>query len=328
MSQSDALKGIEAFHEHRPLAPKHAHSHHHAHGHAHGHHHHHHAGDLHRPAQKRAFLICILLTVATMVAETIASYLTGSLMLFSDAIHMFSHAAALGVSYAAILIASRKASGVYSFGLFRIEILAAFVNGVILILFTVWIVAEGIDRIVNPIHIHGHEMTAVAVVGLVVNIATAAILHRSGVDDLNTKSAFLHMLGDTLSSGAIVIGAAVVTFTGWDIIDPLLSILIALVIARWSYTLLRDSTRILMERKPGNIDLDEVRACALEHAPESAEAHDLHVWEITSQYVCMSARVAVKDMSVQEASRLRRKIAEELRDRFGIAHAVIWFSDI
>ena len=329
MQNSEAF--TDPFHEHRPLIAEshgaHAHGHHHDHGHSHagGHHHLHHAGQLHRPAQRRAFLICILLTVAMMIVETVGGYLFRSLMLHSDAIHMFSHAAALGVSYAAILLASRRTSENYSFGLFRIEILGAFINGVLLVFFTVWIVYEAIHHIAHPEHIRVKEMFIVAVLGLFVNLGTAVILYRSGVEDLNTKSAFLHMLGDTLSSIGIVVGAGIVWLTGWTIIDPLLSILIALVIGRWAHSLLRDSIRILMERKPDGIDLDEVKESMRARSPEEVKVEDLHVWEITSQYVCLSARLEVKGMSVQEASQLRIALAEELRDRFGIAHATLWF---
>lgn len=260
-----------------------------------------------------------------MIVETVGGYLFGSLMLHSDAIHMFSHAAALGVSYAAILLASRQRSESYSYGLFRIEILGAFLNGILLIFFTVWIVYEAIHHIAHPEPILVKEMFIVAVLGLFVNLGTAVILYRSGVEDLNTKSAFLHMLGDTLSSIGIVVGAGVVWLTGWTIIDPILSVLIALVIGRWAYSLLRDSIRILMERKPNEIDLDEVKESMRARSPEEVEIEDLHVWEITSQYVCLSARLEVKGMSVQEASQLRIALADELRDRFGIAHATLWF---
>ena len=328
MQNSEAL--TDPFHEHRPLIAEshgaHAHGHHHDHGHSHaGGHHLHHASHLHRPAQRRAFLICILLTAAMMIVETVGGYLFRSLMLHSDAIHMFSHAAALGVSYAAILLASRRTSENYSFGLFRIEILGAFINGVLLIFFTVWIVYEAIHHIAHPEPIRVKEMFIVAALGLFVNLGTAVILYRSGVEDLNTKSAFLHMLGDTLSSIGIVVGAGVVWLTGWTIIDPLLSLVIALVIGRWAHSLLRDSIRILMERKPDGIDLDEVKESMRACSPEEVKVEDLHVWEITSQYVCLSARLEVKDMSVQEASQLRIALAEELRDRFGIAHATLWF---
>lgn len=329
MQNSEAL--TDPFHEHRPLIAEshgaHAHGHHPDHGHSHagGHHHLHHAGQLHRPAQRRAFLICILLTVVMMIVETVGGYLFGSLMLYSDAIHMFSHAAALGVSYAAILLASRRTSENYSFGLFRIEILGAFINGVLLVFFTVWIVYEAIRHIADPDDIHVEQMFIIAVIGLFVNLGTALILYRSGVEDLNTKSAFLHMLGDTLSSIGIVVGAGIIKLTDWTIIDPLLSLVIALVIGRWAYSLLRDSIRILMERKPDGIDLDEVKESMRARSPEEVTVEDLHIWEITSQYVCLSARIEVKGMSVQEASQLRIALAEELRDRFGIAHATLWF---
>ena len=258
-----------------------------------------------------------------MVVEFIAGILTGSLMLISDAVHMLSHAAALGVSFLALALAQRKAGSAFPFGLYRAEILAAVANGLTLAGFTAWILYAGVQRVFNPIAVSGAEVTAVALVGLAVNVTTALLLHRAGLDDLNTKSAFLHMIGDTLSSVAIVAGGVLIYFTGWRLVDPILSVVVAFVIARWSWGLLRDSTLILMERTPAHVDLAEIERKLVDDIPEVRAVHDLHVWEITSQFVCLSAHVTVDDMPIKATAAIRESVSHLLEHDFGIGHAVI-----
>jgi cobalt-zinc-cadmium efflux system protein len=258
-----------------------------------------------------------------MVVEFVGGLLFGSLMLISDAIHMLSHAAALGVSLLAVWLAHRITTSRLSFGLYRVEIVAAFVNGIGLAGFSLWIVWEGIERILNPIAVQGPQLTVVALAGLAVNLTTAVILARAGLEDLNTKSAFLHMLADTFSSVAIVIGGVVISFTGWVLLDPLLSIVVAGMVARWSWGLLRDSTLILLEARPSEIGADDVRTGVLQAFPEIRDVHDLHVWEITSQYVCLSGHVVIDDAPVSEANHVTTGVREFLREHFGIAHVVL-----
>jgi len=260
-----------------------------------------------------------------MVVETVGGFLFGSLMLISDAIHMLSHAAALGVSLLAVWIANRPTSSRLSFGLYRVEILAAFVNGIGLAAFSLWIVYEGIHRILEPVAVQGPEMTAIAVAGLAVNLTTAFILGRAGLEDLNTRSAFLHMLADTFSSVAIVIGGVVISFTGWNLVDPILSIVVAGFVARWSWGLLRDSTLILLEARPNIVDTGALDRALRERFPDVRDVHDLHVWEITSQYVCLTAHLVIDDTSLRDTARLRTEICKFLRQEHAIAHAVLQF---
>ncbi len=307
-------------HDHRPLVDNHARDHHHGGGHDH---HHHHQVDLHRPRQRRAFLVCVILTLVMMVVEFAAGVLTGSLMLISDAVHMLSHAAALGISFLALVIARRDAGLSFSYGLYRVEILAALANGLTLAGFTVWIVYEGVQRLLDPVAVSGKEVTVVAIIGLAVNVTTALVLQRAGLDDLNTKSAFLHMIGDTLSSVAIVLGGVLIYFTGWRFVDPVLSVVVAFVIGRWSWGLIRDSTLILMERKPSHIDPAEVASHLVDSVPQVVDAHDLHVWEITSQFVCLSAHVVLEDVPLSATQAVVAAVREALERDFAIAHAVI-----
>lgn len=253
----------------------------------HGHCHHHDIG-IHRPKQRRALTLCVILTASMMLIEFIAGWFTGSLMLISDAIHMLSHAMALGLSFLAIILAQKKVSERFPFGFYRVEILAALLNGIGIAIFSGWIIYEAIQRIINPIVILSAELTIVAVLGLAVNLTTAFILHKAGAKDLNTKSAYLHMLADTLSSVAIVIGGGIIYFTDWFIIDPILSMVVAGIVAKWSWELLRDSTLIMLERTPDHIEIKEVEKDLKQKFPEINDIHDIHIWEVTSHFICMS----------------------------------------
>ncbi|MDX2033770.1 MAG: cation diffusion facilitator family transporter [Blastocatellia bacterium] len=310
---------------HAPITSERRHDHC-AGGHDHHHHHHHHShADSHRPQQQRALWLCLLLTLVMMIIEFAAGWVSGSLMLASDAVHMLSHVAALGISLIAIKLANKQCGDHLPYGLYRLEVLAALLNGLGLAGFSMWIVYEGIDRLLHPVAISGHELLVVAVLGLAVNVITAVILFRAGLEDLNTKGAWLHMLADGVSSIVIVLGAIVIVFTGWRTIDPTLSILVALVVGKWAWGLLRDAVMILLEHKPDQISLQDVEAHLLREFPEIRDVHDLHVWEITSHYFCCSAHVVLDDLRLSETQRLRAAVADDLRRHFGIGHAVIQF---
>lgn len=285
--------------------------------------HHTHGWNEPRLQRRRALFLCICLTAAMMVTEFVAGLLTGSLMLVSDAIHMLSHATALGVSFLAILLAQKKTSETLPFGLYRVEILAALLNGISLAGFSLWIIYEGIMRILHPVPIFGPAMTAVALVGLAVNLTTAVILRKAGLEDLNTKSAFLHMLADTFSSVAIVMGGIIISLTNWFLVDPLLSLVVAGVVAKWSWDLLRDSTLILLEGKPQHLHWHAVQKKLLQEFAEIKNMHDPHIWEITSQFTCLSAHIVLEDMKLSEAHRIQSRVAEYLRHEFGIGHVVL-----
>lgn len=313
---------------HAPIIPEtdHGHDDHHHGGHHHHHHHHpEYQVQAHRPKQQRALWICLVLSLAMMVIEFVAGWWSGSLMLASDAIHMLSHVAALGISLMAIKLANRQCGDHLPFGLYRLEVLAALLNGLGLAAFSLWIVLEGIDRLRKPIGISGQELLIVALLGLAVNVVTAVLLFRAGMEDLNTRGAWLHMLADGMSSVVVVVGAVIIVLTGWRAIDPLLSILVALVVAKWSWGLLSDAGMILLERKPDHIDLDELEAHLFSAFPEIRDIHDLHVWEITSHYFCLSAHIVLDDVKLSDTQRVRAAIAEALRTQFGIGHAVIQF---
>lgn len=277
----------------------------------------------HRPRQRRALVLCIALTLAMMVGEILAGFWTGSLMLLSDAAHMASHAIALFVSYVALRLATAEYRGRSHYGLYRTEILGAFVNGIGVLVLTAFIAWEAIERLADPPGIAAAEMTAVAALGLVVNLVTAVILGRAGAEDLNTRSAFVHMLGDTLSSVAIVAGGAVLWATDWTWIDPALSILVAVVILVWGVGLVRRSVSILLELAPPDADPAEVRRALVDGVPEVVDVHDLHVWEITSGYRCLTAHVVVEDRPVSETGPIHASVERIARERFRVGHVTL-----
>jgi cobalt-zinc-cadmium efflux system protein len=293
----------------------------------HEHNNHSHEGHRHdfRSYERKKLLITIVLTGTMMIAEILGGIFTGSLALMSDAGHMLTHSAALLISFLAILYAGRPATKEKSFGFYRVEILAALLNGVTLLIITGFILWEAYKRILNPRPIAGMEMMIIGVVGLLVNIATALLLWKVSKESLNVRSAFIHMIGDTGSSVGVVIGAVIIYFTGFYIIDPILSIIIAILILIWSFSLIRDSVRILMESTPGNINIGELKSGIITQNAKVKDIHDLHIWEITSNMYCMTAHIIIEDMDVSQTQQLLDEITRYLLEKYNIQHPIIQF---
>ncbi|MCL5070259.1 MAG: cation diffusion facilitator family transporter [Actinobacteria bacterium] len=278
-----------------------------------------------RPYERKKLLITIILTGIMMIVEILGGIFTGSLALISDAGHMLTHAFALLVSFLAILYACRPATKDKSFGFYRAEILAALLNGITLLIITGFILWEAYKRILNPRPIAGMEMMIIGIIGLLVNIVTALLLWKASRESLNIRSAFIHMLGDTGSSIGVVIGAIIIYFTGFYIIDPILSIIIAILIAVWSISLIRDSVLILMESTPKNINVVELKAGVISQNGNVIDIHDLHVWEITSNMYCMTAHIVIEDMNVSQTQQLLDEINQYLFEKYNIQHPIIQF---
>jgi cobalt-zinc-cadmium efflux system protein len=290
-----------------------AHEHDHDHDHEHDHHHHD-----YRAHDKSLLLIGFVITVTMMVAEIIGGLLTHSLALVSDGIHMFTHAFALGLSWVAIVLASRPANMEKTFGYYRVEVVAAFVNGITILLSAVWIVIEGITRLITPEPVNVWVTLVIAVIGLIVNLITGAILMRGDQTNMNIRSAFLHMLTDTLSSVAIIIGLVVIHYSDWQFIDPLLALLVAVIILKWSWSLLRDSLHVLMEGSP--IDISSLTSHVLREFPDVEEIHDVHIWQISQHFNCLTAHLRIKPDAVANYSALVMRINASLREKFEIGH--------
>jgi cobalt-zinc-cadmium efflux system protein len=260
------------------------------------------------------------LTLAFTVVEVVGGVLTGSLALLADAGHMVSDVFSIGLALVAVTLAQRPASPRRSFGFQRAEIIAAFVNGIALVLVSAWIVWEAIRRLGNPPEILGGWMLVVGLAGLAVNATAAAILLRSGRESLNLEAAFRHVIADLLGSAGVLVAALVILLTGWELVDPLVSIAIAILIVASAWGVLRDSTAILMEQTPSDIDADAV-ARAIVEVPGVTSVHDLHVWRITSGFDALSAHVLVGQG--EDCHALRRDVERAIAQRFGITHTTL-----
>lgn len=269
---------------------------------------------------KRRLTLVLLLTAAYMVAEAIGGWWTGSLALLADAGHMLTDVAALALALLAAWFGTRPANSRKTFGYYRLEIIAALVNGVTLILISLLILYEAYGRWAAPPPVRSGAMMLIATGGLLVNLTCAWILRGREVVDLNIRGAWLHVMSDALGSvGAIIAGALMAAY-GWYLADPLFSALIAVLIVWSSWTLIRESTNVLLEGTPAHINLAAVEAMILE-TEGVAEVHDLHVWTITSGRDALSAHVIYANTT--SAPELLRELRIKLQERFGLDHLTI-----
>lgn len=278
-----------------------------------------------RAKRKKRLLVTMSLTGSMMVVEFIAGILTNSLALVSDAGHMLTHFFALSVSYLGAWFATKEASPEKTFGFYRTEVLAALFNGITLILITGYILYIAYGRILSPKPILEVQMLIVATIGLLVNLVSAAILWKVGKQDLNVKGAYIHLLSDTFSSVAIIIGAIIIHYSGWLVIDPILSVIISIVILLWAFGLLKDSVNILLESAPRHIKIEEIINAVKSSFPSIKSVHDVHVWEITTNMYALTCHIVTEDMKVSQSCQLRDKINKLLEEKFKIGHTNIEF---
>ena len=272
--------------------------------------------------ERRNVLWAILLTAVVMVVEIAGGLFSNSLSLLSDAGHMLTHLLALSISFLALLFSMRPPTSKNTFGFYRLEILAALLNSFLLFLVTLWIFYQAYQRFYHPEPVASIEMMVIAGIGLVANLVTALLLSRSKRNSINMKSAFLHMIGDTLSSVGVLFAAGIMYATEWWFIDPLLGVILSFIILFWAVRLMMDSVDILLEATPKEIDPVRVIE-AVKVIEEVQDVHDVHVWTLTSGMYALSAHVAVRDMPLRETAHLLRKINFLLCQRFKIGHAAI-----
>ncbi|WP_328717249.1 cation diffusion facilitator family transporter [Halomonas elongata] len=284
-------------------------SHHHDHG-AHGSH-----------DSQRRLGWAILLTGGFMVAELVGGVLSGSLALLADAGHMLTDAAALALALFAAWISRRPADTRRSYGYHRVQVLAAFVNGLTLIAIVVWIAIEAVRRLFAPVSVAGSTMLVIAGLGLVVNLVVFAILHMGDRENLNIRGAALHVLGDLLGSVAAIVAAVVILLTGWTPIDPLLSLLVAALILRSAWKLTRESGHILLEGTPEGLDVERVKRELAEQLPAVRDVHHVHAWSLTPGRHLMSLHAVLEEGADQE--RVLVDIKTMLSDSFAVEHATI-----
>jgi cobalt-zinc-cadmium efflux system protein len=270
-------------------------------------------------ATLRALQTGLALTAGFAVVEAIGGWLAGSLALISDAGHMATDAASFVVALIAQYVARRPPSAQASYGHARAEVLAAFVNALVMLALVVWIAVEAVQRLLQPMPVSGGVVVVVAAIGLAVNVLVATMLMRAQ-ESINARGALLHVFGDLLGSVAALVAGAVVAYTGWTPIDPILSIVVALLILRSTVALLRESGAVLMEHVPGNLSYESIgqALCAL---PGVTGVHDLHVWNMSANRAALSAHMTLEDgvrwpATLASAQRL-------LAEDFGIDHVTL-----
>lgn len=263
----------------------------------------------------------IAATAAFCLAEAVGGWMTNSLALVSDAAHMLSDVVALGLTLFALWMAGRPATAAKTFGYHRAEILAALVNGVVLWVVVVFVLREAWGRLADPPPVAGGGMTAIAVLGLVVNVVVARRLHGHRGHSLNLRGAYLHVLSDLLGSIGVLVAGVVVVTTGWTLVDPLVSIGISLLILASSWQLVREAVDVLMEAVPPHVDLDQLRA-RLEAVPGTREVHDLHVWTLTTGHYALSAHAVAEDPDVP-TDEIVARMADACAEEFHIDHVTI-----
>lgn len=268
------------------------------------------------------FKIAIALTAVTLVAEVAGGIWTNSLALLSDAAHVFLDLFALVLSLAAVQLAGLPTSERHTFGFHRSEVFASFINGLTVFLMGAGILYEAWDRFAAPQAVKSGPMLLIALIGLVMNLLAAKILHSHSHDDLNVKSAFLHVVGDAAASVGVIIGGIVMYYTGWYLLDALLSAAIGLLILTGAGRLLRDATHILMEGSPRGMDLAEV-AAAIREVDGVRDLHHLNVWSVCSHITALSVHVEVESGYEDRRSGLLHRIEHALEHGFHITHTTI-----
>jgi cobalt-zinc-cadmium efflux system protein len=276
----------------------------------------------HTPSSRHKTRLWVVfgLTSCFLAVEVVAAFATGSLSLLADAAHMLVDTGGLLMSLLAVWFAERPATPAKTYGYYRVEILAALVNGVVLCLLAVGILIKAYERLWAPPHVPAVPILLVAALGLTVNLVGIGLLRSGAGESLNVRGAYLEVLGDAASSAAVIVAGAVIWTTGWSIADPLASLAIALLILPRTWTLLRQAVNVLLEGAPAHLDVGEIES-ALCAAPGVRRVHDLHVWTLTSGREAMSAHVVVAPDA--PAERILEDLHVILHARFGIDHTTI-----
>jgi cobalt-zinc-cadmium efflux system protein len=274
---------------------------------------------------QRVLRFSLVATLAYVVLTFVAGLRAHSLALISEAGHNISDALALLLSFVAVYFQSRPPNDAKTFGYQRAGVLAGFVNALTLIVIAVWIAIEAIHRLSEPVHVQPRLMMIVAAAGVLMNGVIAALLWRVNTD-VNMRSAFIHMLGDTLSTAAVIVGGAAILWTGQTWIDPALSLAIAALIIWSSLSIVRETLNILLEGTPQGISLSSIRE-SMQLIDGVEDVHDLHVWSLGSQTHALASHVTIADIPPSESARILEEIKLSLSEKFHISHTTIQFEN-
>lgn len=270
----------------------------------------------------RRVLIALFLTGTFMLVEIAGGILSGSLALLADAGHMLTDTMALTLAAIAFYVSKRPPDGKLTYGYQRFQILAAFVNGLSLLVIVGWIVFEAVRRFVNPRDVLGETMLVIAAIGLVINLVSFAVLHTGDRENLNIRGAALHVAGDLLGSIAAIVAAIVIIYTGWTPIDPILSLAVAGLILKSAWALVKRSAHVLLEGAPDWLDVDVMEKRIIAAVPDVSGVHHVHVWGLTPQQLMLTMHVSL-EKPVSSQSELVRSVKSVLNKEYGIGHSTI-----
>lgn len=279
-------------------------------------------GDTANRSNLRRVMIALVLTGTFMLVEIAGGVIAGSLALLADAGHMLTDTMALSLAAMAFHVSKRPPDGSLTFGYQRFQILAAFVNGLSLLVIVGWILFEAVRRFLEPRDVLGETMLVVAAAGLVINLISFAVLHTGDKENLNIRGAALHVAGDLLGSIAAIVAAIVIIYTNWTLIDPILSVAVAALILKSAWSLVKRSAHILLEGAPEWLDVDAMQERIVSSVSGVGEIHHVHIWGLTPQQLILTMHVAL-DKSVDSQSEVIRNVKKFLRNEYGIAHSTI-----
>lgn len=277
----------------------------------------------HNEPNKKNLLLSVILNASITIAEFIGGILSNSLALLSDAVHNLSDTMAIIISYIAMIIGKKDSTAKNTFGYKRIEILAALFNAIVLIVISVYLFYEAYERFINPQSIKSKLMFIVATIGLLGNAISVILLHKDSEKNLNIKAAYLHLIGDTLSSVGVIIGSILIYY--WEItwIDPLLTILIGLVIIKATWGIVKETVEILMQASPSSLDLKVIKS-ELEKHPEINNIHHIHAWSLSDSIIHFQCHADLCDnITIKEVDQIRLDLENILHKNFGIDHITI-----
>ncbi|WP_145463546.1 cation diffusion facilitator family transporter [Staphylococcus epidermidis] len=286
----------------------------------------------HRKFQSNSKLtlwLSLIITLIFTIVEFVGGIYTNSLALLSDSFHMLSDVLALGLSMLAIYFASKKPTKNYTYGFLRLEIIVAFLNGLALIIISLGIMYEGVIRIIKPQSVESGTMMFIAVLGLIVNIVLTLILVRSlkKENNVNIQSALWHFMGDLLNSLGVIIAVVLIHFTGWEIIDPIISIVISLVILNGGYRIIKNAWKILMESVPEGYNTDEIIG-SMKEINGVIDIHEFHLWNITTNHSSLSAHVVLSDKFVDSPYKTINEVSNLLKTKYGLEHVTLQIENI
>ena len=270
----------------------------------------------------RPLKFALVIVLGIMIIEVVGGILSNSLALLGDAGHMLVDALALGLSLFALTLARRPATRSKTFGYHRAEIMAALINGTILVLVSIFIFYEAYWRFITPPAVETPVMLVVASVGLITNLIAIWLLRRMSHRSLNIRAAFWHIIGDTISSVGVIVGGIIIAFTGWYIADPIIAVFIGAIILWGAVRIVRESTDILLEAVPKHIRIEDVIS-AIKSVPGVEEVHDIHVWAITSGIHALSAHLLIEEQTISQSAEIVEAVNGILSEQFNITHTTL-----